>query len=35
MLLKIKGLLVVFFQNDFVKRASISINIMVFIKVVS
>ena len=35
MLLTIKGLSVVFFKNNFVKRARISINIMVFIKVVS
>ena len=35
MLLTIEGLSVVFFWNDFVKRAWISMNIMVFIKVVS
>ena len=35
MLFTIKGLSVVFFENDFEKLAWISINIMVFIKVVS
>ena len=35
MLITIEGLSVVFYKNDFVKRAWISMNIMVFIKIVS